>query len=526
VAVAFWALHFLHLAADFPNNSPWSDWSKYTDEGWYGDAAIRHFILGHWYLAGDFNPGVVMPVWPLLEAAVFRCTGVSLVAARALTVVAFGITGAGLYALIRQADDSGDGKAPLSAAIACLLLATSPFLYVFNRLAILEPSLCAIMVLALLAANSLRPAPLRAAGARNTALAVLRAGLFGVLLATLVLTKPTAFALLPAFLPLLWARAGHRPGTLLALAIPPALIALAAGSAFYLLAVSPRYLEDFQYLFTANAYTGFQLEPLARVLFNTVADGSWMGAPLYAGFFVILALLAFLRPPFFRRPLVQSFLVWILGYLAFLGYHNNLQPRYYLLLAVPVTALTAMGLVELSRIPSRPGLRHLMNALVTLTLAAILLPDARMEFDFLRHPEYSFEAAAQSIARIVRADKTRSPLILSVSGSELTLMTGLPSIDDDFGTLDLDERVRRYRPGWYVAWNEIDDDKMDALQPLYKPVRVAAFPALDDPDRNLLILYRLDPASAPAAPRRLHRRIPRPLRTRLGQQPTAVQLQH
>ena len=33
-------LHFPHLLADFPNNSPWMDYSKYTDEGWYSNAAI------------------------------------------------------------------------------------------------------------------------------------------------------------------------------------------------------------------------------------------------------------------------------------------------------------------------------------------------------------------------------------------------------------------------------------------------------------------------------------------------------
>jgi hypothetical protein len=116
--------------------------------------------------------------------------------------------------------------------------------------------------------------------------------------------------------------------------------------------------------------------------------------------------------------------------------------------------------------------------------------------------------------------------VLSVSGSDLSFMTGLPSIDDDFGTLDLDQRVRAYRPGWYVAWNQIDDDKMDALTPLYHPVRVASFPALDDPDRDQLILYRLDPATTPGLKHGRHPRPPRPLRTRLGQQPTTTQLQH
>jgi hypothetical protein len=149
-----------------------------------------------------------------------------------------------------------------------------------------------------------------------------------------------------------------------------------------------------------------------------------------------------------------------------------------------------------------------------------------MQVEFVRHPTYQFEAAAQSIKRIVDADPNHSHLILSISGSDLTLMTGLASIDDDFGTLDLDQRVAKYHPGWYIAWNELDDDKADAITPLYRPVRVAAFPALDDPDRNLLIVYRLD-AKPPTPPSNAHkRRVPRPLQTKLGQQPATTQLQH
>jgi hypothetical protein len=93
--------------------------------------------------------------------------------------------------------------------------------------------------------------------------------------------------------------------------------------------------------------------------------------------------------------------------------------------------------------------------------------------------------------------------------------------------MDLAVRVRAYRPGWYVAWNHVEDDKMEALAPLYHLQRVAAFPAMDDPERNLLILYRLDPAAPTAPPH--HRRkpaIPHLLQTSFGQQPSPIQPQH
>ncbi len=105
-------------------------------------------------------------------------------------------------------------------------------------------------------------------------------------------------------------------------------------------------------------------------------------------------------------------------------------------------------------------------------------------------------------------------------------MTGLPSICDDFGTMDLPVRVQAYRPGWYLAWNQVEDDKMDALSPMFHLQRVAAFPAFDDPERNLLILYRLDPAT-PAAPARPRRKpAPRLLRTTFGEQSNRQQLEH
>src|SRR5271168_1638073 len=162
VAAIFLILHAFHLNADFPNHSPWMDWAKYTDEGWYGDGAIRHFQRGHWYVPGDFNPAAALPVWPLLEASLFRFTGVSLTAARGLTVAIFGLILAASYLLLRRWRDlstpQGQKTAKtLAPAIAVLLLAVSPFCYVFTRMAILEPLLILLTLLALLAASYATP---------------------------------------------------------------------------------------------------------------------------------------------------------------------------------------------------------------------------------------------------------------------------------------------------------------------------------------------------------------------------------
>ena len=525
LSALFFALHFLHLNADFPNHSPWVDWSKYTDEGWYGDAAIRHFVSGHWYWKGDFNPAVALPVWPLIELVVFKFTGVTPVAARALTLVVFGLTLVTLYLLIRRHTRPRSSKSgqPLAAPITVFFLCTSPFLYVFERMAILEPLLIGLTALALLTASTMHPIHWRGGRARG----ILQALLLMILLPAMVLTKTTAICLFPAIVYMLWARAGYRIRPALRLALPPILGGAALWCGYFFLFVRPHYLQDYQYLFSANAYTGIELEPAAKVILNTLTDGAWMGTLIYSAFFLVLVLALFWRPRLFANPLVASLLLWIAGYFAFLGYHNNLQPRYYLVVAVPITAVVALG-IDSFRWTHGRTVTIIASTLAAIGVLAIAVPDAVQQIDYVLHPTYEFEAAANGIKRIVLADKTHSHLILSISGSDLTLMTGLPSIDDDFGTLDLDQRVKQYRPGWYAAWNDVEDDKADALTPLYRLQRVASFPAYDDPDRDLLILYRLDSVTAPPSPsrHRVRRRIPKPLRTKLGQQPSSDQLQH
>src|ERR1019366_1192034 len=174
----------------------WMDWSKYTDEGWYGDAAIRHFQLGHWYVKGDFNPAAALPVWPFVEALVFQFTGGSVTAARALTVCVFaGILIASWFLIARHSPNRSQRNS-LAASIAVLILAANPFCFVFTRLAITEPLVVLLTLLALLAAS-------RVPGFKTILF-------LGILLPALILTKTTALFLTPAIFWMLFASCAYR----------------------------------------------------------------------------------------------------------------------------------------------------------------------------------------------------------------------------------------------------------------------------------------------------------------------------
>jgi 4-amino-4-deoxy-L-arabinose transferase-like glycosyltransferase len=520
-AGVFFALHFVHLKADFPNHSLWADWSKYTDEGWYGDAAIRHYQLGHWNLPGDFNPAAALPVWPVLEMVVFRFTGVSVIAARALTVTVFGLSLVCCYLLMRRWPIESGGRS-LAPALTALLLAVNPMCFAFSRLALLEPLLILLTLAALLVASAAGQASARAWSSGHLRLwdlqSVAWAVGLGLLLPLIVLTKTTGVFLFPAIFWMLWASSEYRLRPFLRTALMAGGVGAAAWSAYYGLFVRPHYLVDYRYLFASNTYTGITLDGVWPEVESMILDLQWIGETLFV--LVVIAVLGWLlrlrRER--RNPLPQTLLVWVFGYAAFLTYHANLSPRYYVALAFPLTMLTAMFFEPIVARTLRPlssgsggggataathvdeSLRRLPARAAGVAIVFVIVHGGMQTVSLVRHPQYTFARAAeqirQAVAQEAAANPSHSSLLLSISGAQLSLMTGLESICDDFGSMDLSQRVATYRPGWFAAWNQVDDDKMEVLARRYRLVRVGAYPALDDPLRNLLILYRLDPAES------------------------------
>jgi 4-amino-4-deoxy-L-arabinose transferase-like glycosyltransferase len=508
----FALLHGLRLSADFPNNTPWfSDWAKYTDEGWWGNAAIRAHLFGHWYLPGDFNPAPAEPVWPFLEWVLFFFTGVTVEAARGLAIAFFFANLLLSYLLLRA-------RGPRwMALLAVTLLVTSPFLYCFSRLAILEPMLIAFTLAALNLAVRLprlrRP--------------VWASVWIGLLFTLMMLTKTTAVFLLPA---LGWAM-------LLPLWQNRRLLlrcALAAAGAFALsfglwMALVVRFglLPDYKYLFFVNKYIKppeFYWPLLSS--WWSFHGGLWVDHILIplAGLVVVGAAFAgtvlsrhnaaadssvewnawgrkLLLDPVFGAS------VWaVAGYIFFMTYQNHPQPRYFAVVAffcffvvaqgagALLGEMTLPGQTALPRVPwARRPLEQILGwAVVALAVVAAGINGARI-LSYANHPEYTFVNAAGQLTRYIDAHPNGKRLLVSISGDQITLVTHLPTLCDDFGTQDLAPKLAAYQPGWYAAWNDMDPGTLEDLHNHFSVEQVASFRAFDDPDRNLLVLFKLHP---------------------------------
>jgi 4-amino-4-deoxy-L-arabinose transferase-like glycosyltransferase len=443
------------------------DQAKFTDEGWWANAAVRHFLVGHWQVAGDYNPAAAVPVWPVVLTLVFHFTGVGIVAVRAVNVF-FSIATVGLvYLLVRRY------ASETAATVAALLLAASPFAFAFSRLATLDTIVDFEFCLLLWVASYANPRR------------IWPSILLGVLIPILLFTKTTAVVLVPAALWLLWMASRKR-------FLWPALWAGAvagAGIGIYLFAVlHSRYAEDYRYFFDINALADVEWRHTAFLVRQLLRHCMWIDPILYpAALAVLLLSLLWLRQ-LWRNPLfTASWIAFVGNAVYILRRQDDYAPRYFLAMLVPLILVLALALRELE-VRNRT-----LASLLTVTLALALMFDTARVVGFLTHRQYEFYNAAQSIKAIVNADPHALRLLLGSSGDQLSLMTGVPSINDGYSSEDLAQKLSRHQPGWYVGWNELDQDILGSLS-AFRLDKVATFRVFDHDERDLLTLYRMVPA--------------------------------
>jgi 4-amino-4-deoxy-L-arabinose transferase-like glycosyltransferase len=457
-------MRFAWLHADFPNHSPWMlDSAKYTDEGWWANAAVRHFLIGHWEVVGDYNPAAAVPVWPALLSMVFELTGVSITAARAVNVGFSVATVFPVYLLIRRY-----GGTQTTAAIAAVLLAASPFAFAFSRLATLDTMVVFEWVLMLWAASY-------ADRERYWPLALL-----GLLIPAMVLTKTTSLALLPSILWLVWKK------NLRALLTVSTLAAAVLGI-YLLLVLRSRYGDDYRYFFDINALADVELGNTGSFLRQLFRNCLWIDRILYPASLAVLILSVIWLRRLWRNPLFAgSWIAFAGNALYILRRQDDYAPRYFLVMLVPLILVLVLTLQELE-------IRHHgLAALLAATLAVAVVVDTGQVFRFLSHRQYQFHEAAKSIQATVNADRGAHRLLLGTSADQLSLMIGVPAINDGYSSENLAQKVSHYQPGWYVGWNDLDEDIVGSLA-AFRLDQVASYPVFDHENRNQLKLYRMIP---------------------------------
>jgi hypothetical protein len=310
----------------------------------------------------------------------------------------------------------------------------------------------------------------------------------------MMLTKPTAAVLYPAVIYTLWQRCYRlRFPTLQPFALV-FIAAIAPYAAYLWLVAHSRLNEDFHYLFLANQF------PHPATLKRWIVDGLFsthgvlaIDRPLALGTLLLL-LASALRPlrSIWRNPLFVAALLTLAGNIFFVFWRNYQPAHYYLFAYIPMAIVVTLSVDTLLRI-APPWPRRLLQCAVTVLIAGGLWKTIQI----VRHPQFTLINAAIDLTDYVKRHPSSNPLLLAESGDQISLMAGLPSICDDFGTQPLRVEIVDRRPGWFAAWNSVDPHLLNEIHTQFHLQRVAAYPVMDDPTRNTLVLYRLVPLSLP-----------------------------
>jgi hypothetical protein len=464
LVVAFLVLRFWHLSADFPNYSFWhDDHAKFTDEGWYANAALNSIFFGSWYVPGDWAPATTVPVWPLLMEGVLHVTGVGIVPPRA-TEAAFSIAILFFAWLIFRRSYS-----PTISAAFALLLASSATAYAFSRVAILEAPLVAFTLLALWIATG------------SQRIGIVRCVVIGAVIPFMVLTKTTGAFLIPAVLYPVWFYSQPRRDAWKKIAAVLLTAGVILGAEW--LVFARHYAADAQAFYSQSEphLLGFEtLRKAVRLLYR----GIWIDRVLWP--FALLALIvSFFQRALWRNVLWGTCVLWILGYSAFIVYHFDGPPRYFTAMVVPVFMMCVIFSAWLMQ-----QKRHNWGAIVCAIALALNLSYI---VKLAMHPQYTMLSATQQVRETMADCADCRPLMIGHGDNEIGLYSAIPSLDDRFGTATLEQKMDWYHPGWVVVWNDESPADLEQQMPGYSLVLKKEIPALDDSRRCKISVYQVVP---------------------------------
>jgi hypothetical protein len=259
-------------------------------------------------------------------------------------------------------------------------------------------------------------------------------------------------------------------------------VAGAAIGIYLSIVLRSRYADDYHYFFDINALAGVEWHRTGFLLRQLFRHCMWIDPILYPAALAVFVLSLLWLRQLWRAPLFAA--SWIALYI--LRRQNDYAPRYFLAMLVPVILVLVLAFQELEM------RNRTLARLLAATFALALVFDTARVAGFLSHRQYQFYNAAESIKAVVNADPHGQRLLLGSSGDQLSLMTGIPSINDGYSSEDLAQKLSHDQPGWYVGWNELDQDILDSLS-AFRLDKVAAYRVFDHDERDWLTLYRMVP---------------------------------
>jgi 4-amino-4-deoxy-L-arabinose transferase-like glycosyltransferase len=433
-------LRFYAIDADFPLGVTVSG-VLYTDEGFYSNAAVRHLITGNWYLAGDFNPIVSMPLGQLFHAMMFGLFGSNLISVRLTGLLASSFT----ILLVGMVAGRLNGRRV--GLIAVALLASSYVGFAYSRLAIMENLGIAFVALGLFL--------IFAASRKIDTLVVILAGISA---GAAVLTKGSMIFAIPLFAYSIWLRAEDARSAMVFVAVGSS-VSLAI---VLLWQISARhyYPDDYGYFIQINV-TERGVSGVWQWIRNLLAQchGVWQLGKYEVTAIVALCTGALAVCRKFRvNPLSKVSIVYIVIYILSLSAVAYSPSRYFLPLLVPIAILGAVACNELFIQLRSDSPTRWLPLVPPIVLVIVMGYGASEIGNYLLHRSYSFKTMAEAVRAIIDRNpkETGNPVLLGDIADSVAIVANVRAVNTDLGTTKLLDRIHVYQPSFVITAFDAD----------------------------------------------------------------------
>jgi hypothetical protein len=430
VICVFSCLRLYDITADFPPGITQSG-SLYTDEGVHSTAATSHVIHGDWYTLSAHNMTVNMPMGQIITGFVWKLFGMSISAAR-YTLAVCGIVLIGLaYPLLRR-------FMPRQSVIYVVaFLSTSPFLFAYSRIALMDLMMTVFAVLALVIGSS------RWQVRRELVIVV----------ATVILWVASLVKSSGVFaVPLLAFVVGLHESNLKKRFLWAVECAVVFGMLYgvYNLIIWRLYPLDCAYNFELLVgcripigYDTYLLNPITIVRFIYRLDA--------IAVITTLALMIFLavRSAAFRLDTaVHISLIWIASFVMLKMATIYHPPRFYVPLLIPMFVLLVRSVDHLAEMyPHR-----ITRALKVVFLAGLIAFNSVTIISSMNNRKHSFIEMIHGIEKAISDTgvKPSETTLISVFAHTVSMETGIPAISTSTGTRSFTQRIEGVESAFYA----------------------------------------------------------------------------
>jgi hypothetical protein len=229
------------------------------------------------------------------------------------------------------------------------------------------------------------------------------------------------------------------------------------------------------------------LPRLARFFFR----GTWIDPVLFPIAIICFAAAVSRLRRLWRDPLFVTAFLWEAGYAAFIVFHYDGPPRYFVVLIVPTVWL---ALIFVEGLWNRH--RRIAIAMVAATTVSVVWNLASIG-NYLADPTYTLVNASQAIRERIAAEHKLHPetsdLLIGRGAEQIALLSGgLHAIDSD-GAMLLANKLDVYSPGWFMDWTDFPPERRVTVAEHRRLVRAGFYPNLDPFNGAGIVLYRLLP---------------------------------